>query len=158
MVYTFDQLVDRFLMKNRGFWNRTLVLATAGNYGHVELWNPATSATNLLVYRLWIATVANRHPTIRSTTSLIAGTTVTPNSSVFGSAAVSKANVRSILNAAVQGTQIATITTAAYIPAMIETRWIIKPGRGIIIAGAAQNANFNAGFSWAEVPLALFNE
>jgi len=154
-MITYQQYVERARLKQNTFFAYGYVSATAAQYGHVELWNPATSGLNIFVYRVFMSAAAATLVTIRSHTSKLGSVAATHSNFTLGSGHEHVAEPYQFANAAPQGTQIGVMFIAAGAAHNhLTDGLIVPPGRSIILASGTVNADFYAGMEWAEVTLA----
>ena len=125
--------------------------ATAGNYGHLQLYNPANSGVFVVVDSLTI------YSTAAATLYLTEYDTALTNNGT-GKAFTDRritgtpaAQVRQQINATILGTIIyETATPAAKTPEVIDYPGILEPGQGVVAVIGAQNLAGYFGASWAE--------
>lgn len=130
--------------------------AVAGQYGHAQLWNPATSGKNVYIDKLEIASPTTGYLFLASSTAAALnpmGTTANALSKRIGGTA-SVAQLR-FENAAVYLSSVAiwlhyeTANVPKDVP--LSTPVLLRPGYGLIVATGAVNQAVTANFStWEE--------
>lgn len=148
----YNDYITEERMKHRTFFSYALVAATAGSLGHVELWNPATSGLNMFVYKVFMSAASATKLTIRTHTSKIGSVAASHSNFVLGETHTHYAEPYIFTNAVAQGTELGAMFIGAGMAHSHDTNGlIVVPGRSLIIASGTVNADFYAGFEWAEI-------
>ena len=128
--------------------------SVGGQYGHVQILNPAATGVNVIVYSILAGkTTAGAILVHRYDTAL--ATLIGQGVNLLAGGAAGLAAVRSGSNAAQLGTQMVEATSAAMAFVPIMPGWSVQlgPTQGIVVLTDIVNERVTATFEWIELPV-----
>jgi hypothetical protein len=138
---------------NAAFLSNAQIAGFAGNYGHVELFNPAASGKRAIVESVGLYSIGACVVDIADTNLQLASLNAYPQAKLLGGAA-SVMEYRSQANATLLGPVQSLMTVGLQASQQLFVKLaepiIIPPGRGLIVRDTTQNQQFGAIFEFFE--------